>query len=191
MSEVRQTEYQNINILKNLLENKGIDTSQWGKGEAKTIEHLQREIEEQESILLIDDSGELIRRVMIVGADIYHTFQDGKTYRLKEDRQVFNDGRERRRDYGHAVSEKMKIDEIPEAAMIRGIREELGIGGNIELTKTLADEKNIFSPSYPGLNSLYIRYEFEVLLSDEQFNIEGYVEEQDDKKTYFIWEEIA
>lgn len=190
MRELRQTEYQNINMLKKLLEDNGIDISQWGKGAAKTIEHLQKEIVEQETFLIIGETGELIRKVVIVGADIYYTSQDGKRYRLKEDRQVFNDGSERRRDYGHAVSEKMKIEEEPEIAMIRGIREELGIEGVIQLSKTEADEKVISSPSYPGLNSHYIRYGFEVFLSENQFNIEGYVEEQADKKTYFVWEQI-
>lgn len=190
MSNIDQERESRISELRRQLEEKGIDTSLWGKGEAKTLGHLQKEIDGGETFLVLDESGELLRRLMIVGADIYYTSKDGKRYRLKEDRQVFNDGRERRRDYGHAVSEKMQIDEDPGVAMIRGIREELGIEGDIDLKKTVADEKRISSPSYPGLNSHYIRYGFEVLLNEEQFNIDGYVEEQEDKRTYFVWEEV-
>lgn len=124
---------------------------------------------------------------MVGGADIYYHAPDGKKYRLKEDRQVFKDGRERRRELGRAVSEKMK----PRTAMIRGIQEELGISSKIILIDTGTDEQKIASPSYPGLESLYIRHKFRAELTDEQFNPDGYEEEQDDKMTYFIWEEIT
>ena len=169
----------------------GIDTSSWGTGQAKTLAHLQKEIESGETILITRETGELLRRVVVGGADIYYRSSDGKKYRLKEDRQVFNDGRERRRDLGQAVSEKMKPDEDPRTAMIRGIQEELGISSEIYLTEAGTDEQMVTSPSYPGLESQYIRHKFQVLLTDEQFEPEGYTEEQSDKSTYFIWEEVA
>ena len=176
--------------LKKKLEDSGIDTSKWGKGQAKTIEHLKREIESGESVLEEDEAGNLIRRLYIVGADVYYMSRDGKKYRLKEDRQIFADGRERRRDYGHAVSEKMKPGEDPKVAIVRGIREELGIAGVIDPQKTLEDERLLLSRSYPGLVSKYIGYGFEVILDEEQFKPDGYVEEQEKMNTYFIWEEV-
>ena len=89
-----------------------------------------------------------------------------------------------------AVSEKIKPDEDPKDAMIRGMREELGIEGEISLTETGADEQLLSSPSYPGLQSQYICHKFEATLNDQQFKPAGYVEEQEDKSTYFIWEEV-
>jgi hypothetical protein len=180
----------NSEALKKLLEDAGIDFSEWGKGEAKAIEHLRSEINEGESILEKGESGELVRRVSIVGADIYYVSPGGERLHLKEDRQIFKDGRERKRDYGHAVSEKMKQGEDPRVAIIRGIREELGIDGLIDPQKAWEDEKIILSPSYPGLVSHYIRYGFDVILSENQFKPEGYIEEQDKMSTYFIWEEV-
>jgi len=176
--------------LKKQLEQAGIDTSVWGSGEAKTLAHLQKEIESGETVIITGEKGELLRKVVVVGADIYYESPDGTKYHLKEDRQVFKDGRERQRDFDQAVSEKMKPDEDPKNAMIRGIQEELGIIGEINLTEVGIDEQIITSPSYPGLQSQYIRHKFRAELNDSQFNPKGYVEEQSDKSTYFIWEKV-
>ncbi len=177
-------------ILKKQLEAAGINTAEWGTGQAKTLEHLQKEIESGETILVTGEKCELLRKVVVGGADIYYKSPDGKRYRLKEDRQVFKDGRERRRDLGQAVSEKMKPDEDPKEAIIRGIQEELGISGEITLTEIGTDYQIITSPSYPGLQSQYIRHRFQAVLNEEQFNPNGYIEEQSDKSTYFVWEEV-
>lgn len=162
----------------------------WGTGEAKTLAHLQREIESGECVLCTDEAGKLLRRVVVAGADVYYQSLDGKKYRLKEDRQVFKDGRERRRDLGQAVIEKMKPNEDPRVAVIRGIQEELGISNEITLTKTSTDVRQVISPSYPGLESEYVRHIFQVTLIDQQFNPNGYVEKQPDKSTYFVWEKV-
>lgn len=177
-----------IQALKQQLAGAGIDVSAWGKGEAKTLEHLLREVESGETTLVTDEHGGLLRKVVVGGADVYHVSFDGKKYRLKEEKQVFKDGRERRRSLGHAVSEKMKPDENPYEAMIRGIREELGIEGELTLIEIGVDEPIPQTPSYPGLQSQYIRHKFEVLLDESQFRPEGYIEEQQDKSTYFVWE---
>lgn len=60
-----------IETLKKKLANAGIDTSLWGTGQSKTLAHLQKEIESGETILIVGDKGELLRRVIIVCADIY------------------------------------------------------------------------------------------------------------------------
>ena len=178
-----------INALRQQLQGAGINVSEWGKGQAKTLEHLQDEITSGETVLVTGEQGELLRKVVVGGADIFYTSPEGKKYRLKEDRQIFKDGRERRRDLGQAVSEKMKPNEDPKTAMIRGVREELGMQGEIFLTETGVDEQLLSSPSYPGLQSQYIRHKFEAMLNDQQFKPDGYVEEQKDKSTYFVWEE--
>lgn len=176
--------------LKKQLADADIDTSSWGTGQAKTLAHPQKEIESGETVFTIGETGKLLRRVVVGGADVYYQSPDGKKYRPKEDRQVFKDGRERRRDLGQAVSEKMKPDEDPKDAMIRGVQEELGISGETTLTETGTDVQRVTSPSYPGLESEYILHKFQTILADEQFDPEGYVEEQSDKNTYFVWEEV-
>lgn len=186
-----------LSALQQRLRGAGIDTAEWGTGAGKTLEHLQKEIEGGETVLVTGEDGELLRRVVVGGADVFYTSPDGKRYRLSEDRQVFADSdgedgesRERRRNLGHSVSEKMKPNEDPEEAMVRGIREELGVEGEIDLTATGTEEQLRSSPSYPGLQSQYIRHGFEATLSDQQFRPEGYVEIQEDKSTYFVWKEV-
>jgi hypothetical protein len=75
--------------------------------------------------------------------------------------------------------------------MIRGIKEELGIEGDLSLREIGIEEETTDSPSYPGLKSHHIYHNFEVSLNDQQFNPDGYIEDQEDKTTYFIWEEIG
>ena len=191
MEQTEQKENLSITVFKKQLENAGVDISKWGTGGAKTVEHLKGEIDRDESILEEEETGEFVRKVSIVGANVYYISPtNGRRYRLKEDRQIFLDGRERRRDYGHAVSEKMKPGEDPKTAMIRGIQEELGINGLIDPLKTWEDEKVSLSPSYPGLISNYIRYGFDVILNENQFEPEGYIEEQEKMNTYFVCEEV-
>ncbi len=168
----------------------GIDTSSWGKGAAKTLNHLWRELEKGEAFLEPDKDGQLLRKVIVSGADVFYSSSDGRRYRLKEDRQVFTDGRVRRRDLGFAVSEKLGLGEEPEEGMVRGIREELGIEGDVSLKQVAADEQTRESRSYPGLRSQYTRYLFRVQLNSDQFRPEGYIEKQPDKTTYFVWEQI-
>lgn len=179
-----------IDTLSNQLTKASIDTSTWGTGQTKTVAHLHEEIQSGETILTPGENDKLLREVIVGNADIFYQSPNGKKYRLKEDKQVFKDGRERRRNLGHAVSEKMKADEEPIVAMIRGIQEELGINSELKLVKLGTEILQEPSPSYPGLESNYVFHTFEVTLTDEQFNPAGYVEEQTDKSTYFVWEEV-
>jgi hypothetical protein len=162
----------------------------WGRGKAKTLEHSLKEIEEGESVLIADENGELLRNVVVGGADIFYIQPDGKRPRLIEEKQVFKDGRERVRNLGQAVSEKMKPDEDPKTAMIRGIKEELAIDGEVNLVENGVDAEVKTSDSYPGLKSQYVNHRFVASLNDRQFKQEGYVEHQSDKSTYFVWRDV-
>jgi hypothetical protein len=177
-----------IAALRNRLEQAGITTVEWGKGEAKTLAHLVKELREGECSL-VEENGSLIRTVIVGGSDVFHETPEG-LFRLKEEKQVFRDGRERRRDLGSAVSEKMKPDEVPVEAMVRGLCEELGINGAVSMHYNGESGRTVESPSYPGLTSRYINHKFTTFLSADQFRPEGYIEVQDDKSTYFIWQRV-
>lgn len=179
-----------ISSLRAQLENAGISTSEWGKGEAKTLRHLVQELEEGECSLTADEQGALTRTVVVGGANVLYTSSEGQRFQLIEEKQVFKDGRERKRDLGCAVSEKMKPGEDPTDAMVRGIREELGLSGEISISYEGQGEKTILSPSYPGLTSRYLNHRFTVILQDSHYNPAGYVEVQSDKSTYFVWKEL-
>jgi hypothetical protein len=175
------------NELQRQLAQAGIDLTQWGKGEAKTLEHLQAEVENGETVLAANTEGELLRQVSVADAVVKYISPDGTYFYLKEDRQVFTDGRERKRP-SKGVAEKMKPGEDPRAAIIRGIREELGVEGELEVLEKGIEERLALSASYPGLKTEYIHYLFEVILNDDQFKSDGYTEVQSDKTTYFVWE---
>lgn len=140
MERFKSKENFTTNNLRKQLESAGIDISNWGTGQAKTLTHLQKEIESGETILITGETGELLRQVVAVGADVYYESPYSKKYRLKENIQIFKDGRERRRYLGQAVWEKMKSGENPIGAMVCGIREELGVSGEIKLTESGTDE---------------------------------------------------
>jgi len=167
----------------------GIDISKYGVDKAKKMSDLAHEIESGESTL-IEENGELIRKVLVGGVDVYYQTPDGKKYILKEDKQVFEDGRERKRKLQQSMAEKIKPNEDPAEATERGIVEELGISGKIELQKIRIDEEINESPSYPGLKTKYVFHRFAFYMTEEQFKPEGYIEKQSDKETHFIWQEI-
>lgn len=78
MENFEKKEHFATDALKEQLAAAGIDTSSWGTGQAKTLAHLQKEIESGETILITGETGELLRRVVVGGADIYYQSPDGK-----------------------------------------------------------------------------------------------------------------
>jgi 8-oxo-dGTP pyrophosphatase MutT (NUDIX family) len=188
MTGTQQNLDQDIAALRNRLERSGISTAEWGKGEAKTLANLVKELQEGDSSL-VEENGKLVRTVIVGGADVFYETPEG-SLRLKEEKQVFQDGRERRRDLGSAVSEKIRPDEAPAEAMLRGLREELGITGEVTMRYEGESGKTITSPSYPGLTSRYVNHKFTAVLSADQFKPKGYIEVQDDKTTYFVWQPV-
>jgi hypothetical protein len=171
-----------------LLNKHGIPTDKWGIGGAKSVVSLQREINSGETTLVTSTNGELIRKVIVASADIYYNGPDGSRYKLVESQQVFSNGATRIRNQRRSVSEKIVKGEKPIDAIHRGILEELGINVDtitIQFTETELEEIN--SPSYPGLKSQYQTYGYQVYLTDDQYNPDGYIETQKDKTTYFYW----
>lgn len=174
------------------LKSSGVDTSQWGTGSAKTIEALWKEIEEGETELVAGADGKLARKIAVANIEVFGTDPStGKKIRLVERRQVFSDGRERVRTLGTTVAEKLKVGEDVPAAAVRGVQEELGIENSLNLAPMGTETKEGESESYPGLATRYEIHKFSVELSGDQYKPEGYTEKQDDKTTYFEWEETV
>ncbi len=174
--------------LEQRLSSAGIDYGKWGRG-SKTVLDLLGEINGGESELVAIESGELIRVVKILTSEIYYLDEKGRRLVLREDRQVFKNGFERRRIGVGSVSGKMVKAEDPKTAMLREIKEELGV----ELVDSCIEEASEYektqnSLSYPGLKSRYFTYSFVIRMSDDVFKENGYVEHQEDKDTYFVWE---
>jgi hypothetical protein len=173
--------------LKEILDKYGISTLDWGRGESKTINHLFLEIIRGET-KLTPYKGSLLREVSALS--IVVKYGDLK---LREDYQEFNDGRRRRRKMRASVAEKLDInDRDLISAVKRAISEELDIKINDnQIIKLNDDIKMRMSMSYPNLLSKVSLFGFEVELNESQFDPNGYIEIQEDKKTYFKWENIT
>ncbi len=165
-----------------------IPFEQWGTGSAKTLDHLLREIAEGETLLEVNESGMLVRKVRITYVDIYCIAPDGKRLKLVEEKQIFKDGRERRRILDGSIAEKLKATEAPNHDMVqRAISEELGIEVDVPVQTRGSRETMEDSPSYPGLAMQASNYHFDIELPGEHYKPEGYIEHQKDKDTYFVW----
>lgn len=174
----------------NLLKRYNIHCDIWGTGKSKTIQHLLDEIQGEECSV-IEEDGSLTRYIEFVGIKIFYTDEEGNRWFLKEDRQEFNDGRTRRRNIPSSVSEKMKFGEDPLISAIRGIKEELGVkieGHQLSKRRDLHYDGG--SVSYPGLDTKYKGHRFLCEFKIEDFNSNGYIEVQRDKKTFFNWVKI-
>lgn len=166
-----------------LLDQYGVDHSHFGQGEAKTIAHLLKELREGECQLRPTAEGKLERLVLGSCVDVYH-----QGLHLIEEKQVFRDGRVRERDIYTSIGEKLHPGEDPRAAAERALQEELGIDEPLQLRYRERHVKQVgFSQSYPGLHTCYEMEVFEVELPESQFVADGYVEEQADKSTYWVW----
>ena len=169
----------------------GVPLEEWGKGEAKTLNHLVKEISREAVTVFFDEKkGIWIREVKDVEVKVLYESFDGTTYFLREDRQVFKDGRVRRR--GHSwVAEKAEKDESGLTVVERAIKEELDLLSPFASGPEYIQKKKVErdSNNFPGIISKHSVSCFEVRLTPEQFNPEGYIEEQEDKTTFFVWEE--
>lgn len=183
--EFDSTGINTIEDLTKVLRENNIPIDTWGKGNAKTIKALLNEIVKKDCFI---EGG--TRYIEFAGIQIFYKTSDGKILKLKEDRQEFKDGRTRRRIMTASVGEKMLIGEDERLAAVRGIKEELGVDIDAsQLSNETPIDYKDQSQSYPGLDTKYKGYGFDCYFNDEQFNPEGYVENQEDKDTYFVWVE--
>ena len=178
---------ENLPQLIEILHAAGIDTSLFGKGSAKTLKDLKKEIDLGESILLYNANNELIRCVEIVTADVFYRDDNGNIWQLKEEKQIFKDGRIKIRVREKALSEKVRPGENSHEAIRRGLKEELGISPK-EIERKEKSLQSFISWSYPGLQSTYISHHFIVEIEEKDFHRDGYREEQEEKTIYFVWE---
>lgn len=137
----------------------------WGvKPGTKNVHNLWLELSEGETSLF--DSTPPIRTVNVVTVRIIG--RDGRI--LVESHQELSDGSVRRRC--RPLSEKMKPGEIPEGAVFRAVKEELGsiISRPAEEVMTIVpgslrknvEERN--SASYPGLPARYILHSVDAIV---------------------------
>lgn len=163
----------------------------WGTGAAKTLDHLVKEVLKGESILEENEKGELVRKLAVLWVNVFHKTPNGETYRLKEEKQIFKDGRERRRELEGSIAEKLQAGEQPDDSSItRALKEELDINSTVSSEAKGEDVTKSDSPSFPGLGMEMKNHHFDVEIDDKEFKPGGYTENQPDKDTYFVWEKV-
>lgn len=171
--------------LDQILASHHIDVSTWGQSATKTPTDLFGEINAGETVLA-ENRGQLVRNVSVANVTVY--YRDGdKKLRLIEEKQIFANGESRYRTMESSVSEKLKAGESPKNAAKRGVKEELGIEGDLSLKAKGKSERQQVSPSYPGVASKYTTFRFEAWLNNDQYRPDGYVEDDGKKRTYFVW----
>jgi hypothetical protein len=146
---------ESIQQLEIWLTSKGIDTSQWGTGAAKSLQDLWNEIASGDAYL--EDNPP--QRVLNIVDVVVHC---GNRV-LVEHEQQLSDGRTRYR--GLPLSEKMKPGESPVEAAIRGLNEELQVrSSDVKVLNASLQPQPIHreSRSFPGLQTKYQIYKIEV-----------------------------
>jgi hypothetical protein len=170
------------NELKSKLRKYNIQFENWNK--SKTILDLLNEINKSDSFLK-EENGELLRVVKFVNIKV--TFEN---LILKEEIQIFKNGGNRKRNL-YGVSEKIRPNENIYMGCFRAMEEELGLEIYIDQLEYVSSFKEIKdSNSYPGLKTEYNGHIFKCELDIYQHNPDGFVEEEENKTTYFVWEEL-
>ena len=175
-----------INELEKWLAQRGIDTSEWGTGNTKSVKNLWYEFKEGDMALR---DNPLLRVVHVVQVIIRR-----QNKILIEAMQEFDDGSRRYRN--QPPSEKMKSSESPTDAALRCLWEELGIN-EIDVTFDQSSYKQIQaqadSPSYPGLPTQYTFHLIEAVVAglpgtDFWHDNETYGEGDPVKRHYWVWQ---
>ena len=175
--------FDHVKDLENMLQKFGISTNGW----QKNTEALFKEIEEADCYLEVENN-KLIRKVDVARVRCFYENEIGEKFQLKEDKQVFSDGRERVRKW-ECVSEKKHANEEPEHAALRALEEELQIPStNIHVIpdQDMHTTETKDSSTYKGLTSVYNFYNFSVQIPKDQYR-STYEEVQPDKTTHFSW----
>jgi hypothetical protein len=151
--------FENQEELEQFLISKGIDTSLWGKGDAKSVSDLWNEIISGDSSIQAKPFMRIVNAVKII------IRKDKKV--LTEFQQELQDGRKRSRNM--LPSEKKHIAENYRAAVKRAIYEEFGINeDDIESIIPTGETKQEIreSISYPGLLTRYRYYFYEARINN-------------------------
>jgi hypothetical protein len=176
--------------VKNLLKKFDIDQSGFGRGNAKTIDDLEKEIANGECAL-VEKGGLLVRYVHILNIDVFAKIEGRRLY-LREIRQKFADGRIRERKLPASLSEKLALTEKNYSQAIeRTLTEEIQVQ---KFSMLSAPQKKplVIEPSmdYPGILTEYKIIFVAILINPIEYKPDGYREIQTDKTTFFEWSEF-
>lgn len=170
-----------------MLSQSGVDLSQWGKGEACTVEQFLDELGAEESVLRFYADGSIARVLRVVKLII----TDPEKGTLLEDYQILPDGR--RKDRQHTPGGKIGNHETPREAVVREMDEELNLKSFdylFKMERPHIEEKP--SRSHPTLRSIYEMHPAYITtyLHDDAKIEDGYntIDKEDGKtRLFFRW----
>ncbi len=168
-----------------------IDIKSWWKAPHKWVKHLVDEINNNEAWLLCF-KGDVSRCVYVSTWDVYYRDTNNQLFLLKEEKQVFPNGKVIRRGLDNSISEKSGRDEDDMIWIIRAVKEELWLTSeNIKsiLNKWIKEDSRE-SKAYPWLISKYILAKFQILLDWNIDTNKGFQEAGTEKTIHFVWEAI-
>lgn len=156
--------FRSCNQLERFLEKRGVDTSKWNHGTAKSVGELFKEIQEGSAELFVED-GCVVRVVRVSGVIV--TRPDGKF--LVEAERIFEGGIRHTRSLSVSLSEKVQFAESGERCAARGILEELGvICREVDLRYVGKHEQMRESSSFPGLKTIVKERRFSITFRGDQ-----------------------
>lgn len=172
--------------LSEVLLDHGINTDNWshelGK---KSIIDLQAEIDSGEARLELIEG--ILTRIVNVVAIVVNVRLGDKLFILVEDQQIFFTGAIRQRGLRN-ISEKLKPGETPLAAAHRALQEEIGLDFDGEWISIGEEMKQQNSPSYPGLNSCYQIFNYQIILAAPDLSKLRFAEVMSEKISLFTLE---
>lgn len=166
----------------------------WGKAGNRTLEDLFNYHEKDRLYFRNGSSEQCTIDVHAAIVVVTHKGDDGWR-ELYEDRQVFSDGSEIRRDSFNGIAETAKRSEATmNDTAKRCLLEELNFNDPLlyELSDCIRIEhrKPMKSEKWPGIIAVYHRYLFDCIISDRLFRSDGYIEKERERTVYFKWKKL-
>ena len=174
--------------LSQVLLNHGINTDNWSHDlGTKSIIDLQAEIDSGEARL--ESIEGILTRVVKVVTIVINVGLGDKLFILVEDKQIFFTGAIRQRGLKN-IAEKLKPDETPLAGAQRALQEEICLDFDGEWISIGEEMKQQNSPSYPGLNSCYQMFNYQIILSAADLSKLRFAEVMNEKIALFTLEPV-
>lgn len=151
--------FDSLSQLRSWLNSKGIDTSQWGKSDTKSLEHLWEEIDLGEAVIQDEPPRRIVKVVQILIRNGDKVLIEGKQKR----------GESWSRFRGYPPSEKILPGETTLAAALRCMEEELLVEKScvkILEKPVLIRTETRRSMSFPGLDTTYEIHGTKVMVSE-------------------------
>jgi len=154
-----------------MLKDHAIDTTKFGTGTAKSLDQFVEEVRTGQSLMMLDAAKKknLVRVVEVVLLRIYHGSGANKKYLVKTE-ECLPDGRSRG-EVSQLCGTKKSPHESARQTVARLVKDRLNMEDtkvNFDWEKTEFFEDEEFSPSYPGVRTVYKKeiYEGVVTTSD-------------------------